>query len=472
MSSDDLASLVETINKEQLPVHGILVIRNGAIVLDVSFAPIRREALHDISSATESIISTLVGIALNSGALKSLDQKVLEFFPEKAAKAGPRLQRLTIEDLLTMRSGLDCGGAVGSDFFVIKEMTGSLDWTDYVLSRNFTDEPRSVFRHCGLNTQLLCAILRKATGQNALEYARTRLFEPLGITEFDWPTDVVSGDPYGFGGLALTRYDLARIGYLYLNEGVWNGQRVISGSWVKQAISPKVSVSDLGPLNGYGLHWWTGAHGMFGAIGRGDQWLAVLPKERLVVVLTGAGGGKDTIRKAELLGRILHSIKSGQAIPRNRSAQERLEQAILRAENAPPCNGVKVASKLPDTARFIANVRYLITPNQLGINAITVQFPSNDVAMIDIELPLEATMRVVAGLDGEWRHFIGRRGYYARAKAKWADENTLVAEVDELTLINRFTITLGFRGKRVLLRVEEASGIPSVSAEGIPDSVP
>jgi CubicO group peptidase (beta-lactamase class C family) len=468
MDPAELARFVDAVVDEDLPVHGVLVVRNGQVVLDVAFSPFDRYGLHDVASVTKSVTAALVGIAIGRGEIKGLDQRVLEFFPGSAAAASDRRRRdMTIGDLLTMRSGIDCHLEPGSDQPAVLRMMGSVDWAAYALGLPMKESPGTAFRYCSPGSHLLSVIVGRTTGMSAVEYARRNLFEPIGIERFDWPTDAANGDPHGWGDLALSRYDMARIGWLYLNGGAWQGRQVVPADWVRASLERRVAVEPFGPIDGYGLHWWTSSRGFAVAMGRGDQWIATVPAARMVVVVIGSGRGDVTARKADLVQRhLLSSVRSDGPLPPDPAAAAHLRAAVARAESPRP-QPAGAAPALPPTARLVAGIPYSLDANPYGFTRITLSFPSSSVAALDLELSLEPPLHAQVGLDGAWRTFTGRRDFLARARGRWIDGDTMEIKLDELALINRFTLTLGFRGRRLMVRLDDEAGNPSASFEGV-----
>jgi hypothetical protein len=193
----------------------------------------------------------------------------------------------------------------------------------------------------------------------------------------------------------------------------------------------------------------------------------VVPPSRLVVVVVGTGGGDATARKAELLLRhVLGSVRSDAPLPPDPVAAARLRSAVSRAESPRP-QPAGAAPALPPTARLVAGIPYALEANPYGLTRVTLSFPSSAVAALDLELALEPPVHAQVGLDGAWRTFAGRRDFLSRARGRWLDGDTLAIELDELALINRFTLTLGFRGRRLLVRLDDEAGNPSASFEGV-----
>lgn len=289
MDADRLARLLDAIDETQLNLHSLLVIRHGKIVLEKYFGDYRPDTRHEQYSCTKSFLSALVGIALEQGAIAGLERTVVSFFPKKSfAHLDERKARMTVEHLLTMTSGLDW--QEGDPIY--REMYISPDWVRYVLDIPMAAEPGSAFNYCSGCSHLLSAILQEATGMNTFRFAQENLFLPLGITDAEWSTDS-HGTPIGGWGLQITPRDMAKLGYLYLNGGNWNGKQIVPAAWVQASVEKHVENPD--GLD-YGYQWWIyPSHGAYAALGRAGQTILVAPDLDLIVVTTADVEGHEAI---------------------------------------------------------------------------------------------------------------------------------------------------------------------------------
>jgi CubicO group peptidase (beta-lactamase class C family) len=280
MDAQKLADMLDKIQQDQLNLDSLLVIRNGYLVLEKYFGSFQQDTRHELYSCTKSFISTLVGIALDQGLIAGTEQPILGFFPGKAfANPDPQKETMTLEDLLTMRSGLDW--EEGDPTY--RAMYVSQDWVKYVLDEPMAQPPGTQFLYCSGCTHVLSAIVQKATGMNTLDFAKRNLFEPLGITNLRWDTDS-TGIPIGGWGLQITPRDMAKLGYLYLYGGEWDGQQIVSTAWVENATTRHTATDG---TMGYGYQWWIypSLEG-YTALGRYGQTIFVIPWADLVIVTT------------------------------------------------------------------------------------------------------------------------------------------------------------------------------------------
>src|SRR5215211_2379327 len=236
---DEAARIIGT---EMPDVTGLLVIRHGYVVQEQYFGD--RYGRNDpvkIRSITKSFAGALIGIALSEGKLESLDQTIGELIPERIpSTADPGTPGISLRHLLTMTSGWEWD--IGTDY---QRLIASKNWAALTLSRPIVYEPGTFYAYNTGGSHLLSVILATVTGQDTADYAQEKLFDPLGIARPTWqrsPQDEAVG---GFG-LELTARDLAKLGYLYLNDGVWDGQRLVPSSWVQEATSYKATGDSTG----------------------------------------------------------------------------------------------------------------------------------------------------------------------------------------------------------------------------------
>ena len=253
--------------------------------------------LHTLQSVTKSVTSAALGIAIDEGLIESVDVPVMAYLAAYDPDlSDPRRTAMTLHDLLTMRSGISwtTRGGYSNPEHSTFVMELSDHWIDYILSRPMDTVPGERYQYNDGASVLIGKILREATGMRADEWARERLFEPIGIDEFYWKI-TPDGEVDTEGGLYLTTHDLARIGYLFLRGGEWNGRHIVSREWVEASTS--LVVPDVAPDNGrldpgYGYQWWiTDRDGdratVFAGNGYGGQFLLVVPDFDIVAVFNG-----------------------------------------------------------------------------------------------------------------------------------------------------------------------------------------
>jgi len=321
-------------------VNSMLVVKNGYLVFERSYAhdtsPLSEGRgglfdyhdpdwhpwygttdLHTLQSVTKSVTSALIGIAIQRGALPGVDLKLAPFFEEfPLPDSDRRRAAITLRDALTMTTGIkwDESGSYTDPTNLCAAMEQSADWVQFVLNQPMAEEPGKTFFYNSGATILLSHIIHKATGMQADEFAAKHLFKPFGIERYFWkrtPTGLADTEC----GLYLTPRDLAKIGLLYLRDGIWDEQRILPEGWVAESTSPLFSTeSDGMPDRRYGYSWWLLPHSsareswVIGAIGYGEQRLLILPDEDLLAVFTGWNIDLPGLNSQQLLERLLNAI--------------------------------------------------------------------------------------------------------------------------------------------------------------------
>lgn len=295
MQSELPSKLHSLILSEYSNTKGIVVVRNGYIVYEEYFNGHDTTIPIHVASATKSILSALIGIAIEKGYIKSIKQTVLEFFPEyiPCTKNDTR-QQVTIENLLTM--------TVPYSFEDWKEpleqLCNSPDWVQFALDQMGENGKIGVFKYSTAGAHLLSAILSRTTGKSTREFANEFLFTPIGMRTipeypmFGYGYEDLFGsgvkgwvhDPHnittGGWGLSLTVRDMARFGLLYLNDGIWNGKQIVPQEWISSSIKPNE--------NDYGYMWWLFKDKditAYAAMGDGGNTICCIPKKNMVVAI-------------------------------------------------------------------------------------------------------------------------------------------------------------------------------------------
>jgi CubicO group peptidase (beta-lactamase class C family) len=317
-------------------LRSLLVVHHGYLVYERYWngdAHSGQEAF----SVTKSFTSALVGIAWRDHHLKSLNQTVGELLATHLPpNVDPRLAKVTVRQLLTMTSGLAGDTAPDGDSDLTYRLYESRDWVRHILARKPVTKPGTTFAYSNASSHLLSAIVADTTGRSTLAFARAKIFAPLGIhtehafqpvgTAFPsppeerayqratvaWVTDP-QGYHSGFAGLKLPARDLAKLGYLYLNGGRWDGVQIVPDGYVRASTQRQSHPPPGGPFDGYGYQWWvTSDHGhpSFAAVGYGGQFIQVIPDLDLVVVITSdAENGRDDAQ--QLVGEAIIPAVTG-----------------------------------------------------------------------------------------------------------------------------------------------------------------
>ena len=303
-------------------IHAVLVARRGELVFERYFkgtdevpgifygkrvedVAFDADTLHNMKSVSKSVASLTVGIALDRGLIRSVDEPIFGFFPELADLRTPEKDRLLLQHALTMTMGLQWVEATpdtGDENNDEARMHRAADPCRYVLGLPATAPAGQEFFYNTGALTLVSAIVRKATGRPLDELARSALFEPLGIAPVQWSR--VKGDTDAGGGLRLRPRDMAKIGQLVLAGGQWNGRQIVSKEWIETSTAPKIKAVADGFNGLYGYLWWLARYRIngrevdcFAAQGRGGQYIRIVPDLDLVVAVA-AGYYQDYSARA------------------------------------------------------------------------------------------------------------------------------------------------------------------------------
>ncbi|WP_167880177.1 serine hydrolase domain-containing protein [Leptospira fletcheri] len=323
-------------------IHSVLVERSGKLVAEMylkgrdrsmarnygfrwpfsSAVPFDATQLHDQRSVSKSVVSLLLGIAIDKGKLK-LDDPFLDSYPDLKGLSSQGREKIRIRHLLTMSAGLNWqemrNGPLTSDEL---PLLWKKDLVSYYFDRELETVPGEKFNYSGGATSALADILTKIDGRNLLQIAQEDFFSPLGIYEWEW-AETFRGIPMAYAGLRLKPRDMLKIGRLINQNGIWKGKSLVSASWVEDSIRPHVTTDiNLMSVNGevveYGYQWWTGAFDRQGqklrwsaAIGNGGQRIFVVPELDLTCVITAGDYGDPDIQKtvSKIFANLLDTLE-------------------------------------------------------------------------------------------------------------------------------------------------------------------
>ena len=469
MDSGRLADLVDRIVADR-GIDSVMVVRNGYVVLDAVIYPFAADFGHNMYSVTKSVTGTLVGIAIDRGFLAGVDVPVVDILAERAPESiDGRKAAMTVGDLLSMSTGLECRDSYLHGWRGLREMRASDDWPAHVLSLPMADEPGNQFEYCNGSSHLLSALVGEVTEMPAADFAADVLFAPLGIEDFFWPADP-SGINTGGGGLVLKPPDIAKLGLLYLRNGAWKDTQVVSAEWVNAATAAQIRAGTLS--DNYGYQWWVDDAGYVMAIGFGGQHVILVPDYDLLVTFT-AGLPRSRTGDPELLTAeyVLPAILSNEPLPSNPVAVSRLAAAVAAAGAAPQAAPVD----LPELAATINGVRYEFRDNNFGHMWFSLSFVETAgrlrlmdrgpigaedtseefLALSGIENVDEA-MDVEIGLDG--RFAIGEAyGQPVAMRGTWSNEDTFFIEYRFLRHADRGTMQFRFSGNAARFTLNEVT---------------
>ena len=283
MDGAKLQQMVDAIESASYKVDSAMVIKDGYIVLDEYFGEYEKDALHIIYSCTKSVVSTIFGIAHENDEIPDLDTKLVDIFPDIIYETPSDWKNaITLRDLLMMSGGFDARDSWLYEWEGLNPLHEAEDAVRYMLDLPMDFEPGSRFDYTNGVSHLLSCIITERTGVSAAEYADEYLFGPLGIKEYTWDVDN-QGRNWGYNRIYFTPHDMAKIGFLFLNDGEWDGEQIISKEWVQEATRHRI---DANILDGYGYQWWVGDD-FYVAMGYQGQFIFVYPEHNLLAVFTG-----------------------------------------------------------------------------------------------------------------------------------------------------------------------------------------
>ena len=454
---------LRAIRQEGTKIHSLLVVSEGDIILDAYFYPYDGSTVHDQASVTKSVMTTLIGIAADQGKL-DLDAPMLSFFPDREiANRDARKERITVRHLTSNTAGMEC--IHHPEEPTNRAMHASPDWVQFALDLPMVAEPGTTFAYCSPGMHLLSAILQQATGMTTLEFALANLFEPLGIRDVQWPPDP-QGITNGHGELYLHPHDTAKLGFLWLHGGEWDGQQIVSREWVRASSQFQIATGpDYGEDYGYGM--WIGRPDeeikYFAADGRGGQRVVVIPSMNLIVVTTGGGFQFDDA------GKYLEAaIGDANPLPANPAGVADLENAIAKVVQPPAAQPVP---PLPEVARLISGKTYLFDDNPYRLASMRMDFDETAEATVHMTYYNDIADRLGAvGLDGQYR-FVGvsdspEEKFLVGLRGAWSDAQTFVLDYNQVASPNALVLSIHFDGKRVTLVGPGADWEGTVTIQG------
>lgn len=308
LSVDSFENMFNRQNLDNLNIDSILVIKDNQLVFEQYFPGVTangtainydKDTPHTVFSVSKSVTSLALGIAIDQGFIFSVDDAVVDYLPDHSnmLSVGEKAN-LTLDDSLSMQAGFAWNELTGTSF---QQFTQASDSVSFVVSQALTSTPGTIFTYNTGVTHMVGEVINGATGMNVDDYTNTHLFNDMNITNFSWSRHA-DGTVLAGSGLNMTPRDMAKIGQLMLNEGVWNGSELISDDWVEQSTRAQANMRSTPTANGYGYFWWLRDFELenntttpaFFAAGYGGQYIYVLPELDMVVVFTSGNYGTGT----------------------------------------------------------------------------------------------------------------------------------------------------------------------------------
>lgn len=413
--------------EKKIELHSLMIIRNGKVACEGWWDPYRPDTRQACYSVTKTFAMTAIGLAVGEGLL-SVDDRVSEFFPDKLPEnPSGNLLSMTIHDLMCM------GGGQETEV----DVHGSDDWVKIFLAEDSLHKPGTVFKYNSIGSHMLAEIIYRVTGQTLLEYLTPRVFDVIGIRGVKWDT-TPAGLEIGGWGIHITTEDLARMGLLYLQDGVWNGRRVLPEGWVKTASGKKIDNAgtsvDYDWTIGYCYQMWISSparsYRLDGAYG---QFSIVLPEQNAVIALTECVGSAqptlDLVWKNLVAGMSQEpcSDPDGDRAVRARLLSGAIDDGIAARRSSLERTVAGKTFAFGENREHLMTEfeRFALTRPQAGISAVRLNFTGNVCAFTFTCGGMESTIRV--GLDGRRRRsavWLGDRRQCVEAVGGWADDAT------------------------------------------------
>lgn len=452
--SEAILGFVEAAEREIKELHSFMLLRHGHVVAEGWWEPYAAEKPHMLFSLSKSFTSSAIGLAVHEGLL-SLDDTVISFFPDDTpAEVSANLAAMRVRHLLAM--------STGHDFDTTETLHRREDgnWVRAFLECPVAYPPGTHFLYNTGATYMLSAILQRVTGITLLEYLQPRLLTPLGIHGATWercPRGINTG---GYG-LSTTTEAIANFGQLYLQDGVWRGERLLPEGWVAEATKFHSDNSASGNPNidwqqGYGFQFWRCRHGAYRGDGAFGQFCVVMPEQDAVIAITG--GLPDMQAVLDLVWERLLPAFGPAPLPADEPAHAALTRKLAGLRIAPP-----EGQPAPALAAEVAGRTYRFAPNDLHFETFTLDLGEEGTTLTLRDDRGEH--RIVCG-DGVWRkgatnlmtqgvprlslHTVERS---VAAAGAWTGDDTYLARVyfDETPFCATFTCR--FAGERLLLDV-------------------
>lgn len=454
VDSKGILNFLNAVEKSDIEFHSLMIIRHGHVVAEGWWSPYHPSYKHTLYSLSKSFTSTAIGFAVDEKLL-AVEDPVISFFPDKMPEEiSPMLRDMKVKHLLTMSIGHP-----GDTFGEMKKADS--DWVQVFFDQPILDEPGTKFFYNSGATYMLSAIIKEKTGQTLMEYLQPRLFDPLEMKGMDWE-ESPDGVNKGATGLRCKTEGIAKLGLLYLQKGKWNGEQIISESWVNDATSKQINSGSNDPndpkdndwAHGYGYKFWRNRPEGYRADGAFGQYSIVLPGKDAVVAITEETTDMQATMNL-VWDYLLPAMKNTGSITGNINAQSKLNSALQGLSITPPF----VSSSSP-IAKDIACKMYVLNENPMSVK--NVMFHFNDTECI-FDMEDDYGMHQIKCNFNGWNDdnyksepnslfpFVGKTNIDSKiaASVTWLDDQTLQMTWRLVQTAHYDTITCRFEGDKI-----------------------
>lgn len=391
ISSKAINEFLHVLESKRIELHSIMLLRHGHVVTEGWWSPFKPELPHMLFSLSKSFTSTAIGFAAREHLL-SVEDTVLSFFPEEAPDTvSPYLKQMTISHLLMMGTGHT------TDTIPAMQSCTDGNWVRAFLACPVEKEPGTHFLYNNGATYMLSAILHKVTGLSLLEYLEPRLFEPLGISSPSWES-CPRGIQVGGYGLSVTTEDIAKFGQLYLQQGRWNNQQLLSREWVAAASSTQISNGDGLTTSGdwsqgYGYQFWRCRHGLYRGDGAFGQFCIIMPEQDAVLAITSCTDNMQEVMNT-IWEILLPAMDPAASLPQDTASSSALAARLSELAIVPPRMNSTSSLEEPLSGQI-----YTLDTNSLQLETFSISFDGEE-ARFDIR-GASGSQSVILG-RGEW----------------------------------------------------------------------
>lgn len=455
-----ILSFVSEASNSRLYLNSMMLLRHGKIVTELYWSPFSADKKHNIYSCTKSFTSTAVGLAIGEG-LFSLDDKIVDLLPKKLkGNPHPYIAALRVRHLLTMCTS-----------YSIFQDPVTDDWTAEFLNSKPDHYPGTIFCYDTSGTHTLGEIVETLSGCSLEEYLKPRLFEPLGIDDYEWEIGPM-GIRRGGGGLRINTQAMARFGLLYANGGVFNNRRILPREWVELSTACHVDASNdfwAGDNLGYGFQFWRLRNNSFACMGLGGQSILILPDKDVVFVVTAntmrESGGAEVL---ELFWGHIYPKIAKDALPPN----EKLGAELERRSASLQC-GLPEGSAWNDKLGNLFGRKYALQPNPIGYQSFQLDVGDSrgrltlykdrreDIVEFGLGTYIDsaAPFQQYASPVQTWGKYTfiddpePRRRCRCGSAAVWVDEQTLVVLCHLTQTVQSFMVKCHFGSEAIVIQI-------------------
>ncbi|WP_018750248.1 serine hydrolase domain-containing protein [Paenibacillus sanguinis] len=441
ISASKVLDFINYLEAHSIEMHSLMLLRHGHVAAEGWWNPYEPELPHMLFSLSKSFTSTAIGLAVQEGKL-SVDDPVISFFPnELPAEVSKNLSAMRIKHLLMM--------GTGHAFDTTSDMHQAPDgnWARAFLALPVEHEPGTHFLYNTGATYMLSAILQKVTGQTLLQFLQPRLFEPLGISNPSWES-CPQGINTGGYGLKIRTEDIAKFGQLYLQKGMWQGQRLVNEDWIAEATAKQIANGDGGESDwaqGYGYQFWRCRHGLYRGDGAFGQFCIVMEEWDAVLAMTGGTNDLQGVMNGAW-EHLIAAFKSSSDVDKETEAgelDELLQDRLNQLQLEPPC--LQQEPQL-QWERDANKSDYQLESNPLMLETIQIEFLANTAILQiraagtdhRIELGRQRWVHDRTSLFGGEERIVG--------SFTWNEQGQLLLTIQRIEAPFCITITLEYKG--------------------------